>query len=755
MSLLNTQLLDILESIEGNGTFVSSGVSSITLPGLHIEGLGELGLPLQAEQVKAMIALAKKAPFGKGSETILDSSVRSAWEINGDQVSFLNKKWTTKFNKIVEEIKKGLGIESYKITCPLYKLLIYEEGDFFLPHKDSEKEKGMFGTLIIGLPSTHTGGELCIRFNGDEETVDFSVAASDYMIPYIAFYADCEHEIKPVTSGYRVCLVYNMIHTSGSNQSPISVFSDQIEEMSSLLSGLDSADRTFPQAILLGHEYTPENFSLSALKHHDRPRAEALFLAARKAGYFAKLGLLTRYEMGALEAEYDYNWEYKEDGDVEMGEIYETSTSITHWGEDRMPTLGEINIADEAILSQKTIGEGEPTETEEEWFTGNAGMTLEYWYHYGAIVLWPIQMHTAILSGKALAIRIPWISYYLRHWEDSKLDSPRLAKALVQEFAALDFGEKEDRLSDPFAKQIDVSPVIDCIIKLEDETFVREIGQEGLVRLFHLIQIESWIGLLHAYDPMSFAPVFESIGKSGNGDQFLHLLTLLEGIEPDAVLADSSFFRNQVDQIPSYLAYTDLHKLASSPYAYRETGKRKEVISQIVFKVLTMSQWKQEDENWNTEAQKSLTRKMPRAYVNDVLGLILQTHPNQNGHLFDLLLDASIQDLSTRVNNKPQAPTNWSRALPQTNNGTWEMLKDFLLSPVQQVFEYKANKEYRVEVERHISNVTIDLKTQTVRRGSPHTLRITKNQAAYERALKAWEKDVKHLKALKKVKTSH
>jgi hypothetical protein len=42
--------------------------------------------------------------------------------------------------------------------------LIYKEGDFFLPHKDSEKAKGMFGSLVIGLPAKHKSGELVINF---------------------------------------------------------------------------------------------------------------------------------------------------------------------------------------------------------------------------------------------------------------------------------------------------------------------------------------------------------------------------------------------------------------------------------------------------------------------------------------------------------------------------------------------------------------------------------------------------------------
>ena len=93
----------------------------------------------------------------------------------------------SKIKAIEDEIKKGLGIEDSKIELSLYKLLIYEKGDFFLPHLDSEKEKGMFGTLVVGLPSEHTGGNLVVRFNGQEESVCFAETASDDQIPYAAF----------------------------------------------------------------------------------------------------------------------------------------------------------------------------------------------------------------------------------------------------------------------------------------------------------------------------------------------------------------------------------------------------------------------------------------------------------------------------------------------------------------------------------------------------------------------------------------
>ena len=55
---------------------------------------------------------------------------------------------------------------------------------------------------------------------------------------------------------------------------------------------------------------------------------------------------------------------------------------------------------------------------------------------------------------------------------------------------------------------------------------------------------------------------------------------------------------------------------------------------------------------------------------------------------------------------------------------------------------------YRSQMESAIANVTIDLGTETIRKGSPHTLQLTKTQAAYEKALSKWQVDVELLNKL-------
>jgi hypothetical protein len=143
MTHFKEALLTALNEIKGSGSFVSSGVKPFHFPGLKIEGVDEIGFPINAIQIKEVIKAAHKAPFGKGSETVLDTTVRSAWEIDADKVVFQNDDWQQFVDGIIKQIKPDLGIVEHSIVANLYKLLIYEEGDFFVAHKDSEKEKGM------------------------------------------------------------------------------------------------------------------------------------------------------------------------------------------------------------------------------------------------------------------------------------------------------------------------------------------------------------------------------------------------------------------------------------------------------------------------------------------------------------------------------------------------------------------------------------------------------------------------------------
>ena len=73
----------------------------------------------------------------------------------------------------------------------------------------------MFGSLVVVLPTLYEGGQFVLRQGEKEWTIDFTdglAAAAEPSVSFVAFFGDIEHEVLPVTSGYRVTLTYNLYH---------------------------------------------------------------------------------------------------------------------------------------------------------------------------------------------------------------------------------------------------------------------------------------------------------------------------------------------------------------------------------------------------------------------------------------------------------------------------------------------------------------------------------------------------------------
>lgn len=84
LELVKQELEGGLEAINTRDDFNISVVGKAD-PDIFVQDVGPIGLPLSESQAKALIAKAHQAPFGKGSSTIVDTSVRNTWEINPDQ----------------------------------------------------------------------------------------------------------------------------------------------------------------------------------------------------------------------------------------------------------------------------------------------------------------------------------------------------------------------------------------------------------------------------------------------------------------------------------------------------------------------------------------------------------------------------------------------------------------------------------------------------------------------------------------------
>jgi hypothetical protein len=106
---------------------------------LQVEGLGDLQWPLTAAQADQLKPLCQQAPHGRGEATVVDTSVRNTLQLSPDKFSIAQtSSWLTTLGKIVGDVQKELKVGG-DVEAQLYKMLLYEKGSFFVPHRDTEK----------------------------------------------------------------------------------------------------------------------------------------------------------------------------------------------------------------------------------------------------------------------------------------------------------------------------------------------------------------------------------------------------------------------------------------------------------------------------------------------------------------------------------------------------------------------------------------------------------------------------------------
>lgn len=145
------ELAALVASLGETARFCVSGVLEAVLPGLAVKGVGPISLPILPSVARRIVGVAERAPYGRGAETLVDTDVRRVWQVDPANVSVTNPAWQKLVDGAVETVKQGLGIRA-SVRAELYKLLIYEKGSFFTPHRDSEQADGMFATLVATPP---------------------------------------------------------------------------------------------------------------------------------------------------------------------------------------------------------------------------------------------------------------------------------------------------------------------------------------------------------------------------------------------------------------------------------------------------------------------------------------------------------------------------------------------------------------------------------------------------------------------------
>ncbi|QPC72560.1 hypothetical protein HYE68_003312 [Fusarium pseudograminearum] len=354
-------LLKALNSIESTGDIAASSHYNIFVnPGLTIDGGNLVRLPLEEDDARTIKGACRQAPFSHG-----DNSVRNTWELDASKFDLGNPEWPKFFDKVLRDTATGLC--SDELLAKPYKLLLCEPGSSFKPHKDSDRERGMVGTLILCLPSQHEGGDVHLSLGSQVKRLS-TAPTSKFDITSISWFSDVTHKVTKVTSGYRLVLTYKLF-IRGDDSISASAALEKIERLKHLLIKWESRPCQ-PDRIIypLDHLYTEASLCLENMKGRDRAVAHSLNKICSEAGFYFMLAHAIHVRMGD-----DDHGGYDE-GSEEYGNLRSIHTP------SGVQVASDLAIDHDEILGYD-INKEDPSSEDEGEFTGFENTTPTFRYH--------------------------------------------------------------------------------------------------------------------------------------------------------------------------------------------------------------------------------------------------------------------------------------------------------------------------------------------------------------------------------------
>jgi hypothetical protein len=168
---------------------------------------------MQEDLLKPLLVHCEPAPFGDGTRTRYDRTVRDALQRKAEGGAFSIENFDPESSGILRKIQRELlPHDPNPILAELYSVNIYCQGGHFAPHKDTPRGNSMFGTLVVCLPSQFAGGTFVLKHMGVVQKLDWGNAIAKQKKPnqihWAAFFGDVDHQIERVWAGARVTLTY-------------------------------------------------------------------------------------------------------------------------------------------------------------------------------------------------------------------------------------------------------------------------------------------------------------------------------------------------------------------------------------------------------------------------------------------------------------------------------------------------------------------------------------------------------------------
>ncbi|XP_065882896.1 uncharacterized protein [Dysidea avara] len=395
-------IIDALQSVERDGSYVSGGIISMPLPALSLTTQRDLilGLPLCNVHIKNIMMKACRAPSANRGQMIVNPSDHCAWQLNPSQFIINNREWEKSLHTLLTRLKTELGCdERITITCELYKLFLYTPGGFCKHLNNPRRTNNMFGSLLIQLPSVYEGGVLTVCHNGKKTKFSFGGSDACGNVYYAAFYADCGHKIQPITKGHCLFLVYNLLYT-GVEECPVPP--DYSKQVSTIVSSIKAwnedvncSDCPEMMSYMLKHPYCQVNrsFSFQVLKNTDSTVADVLIQAKAAVDfnvYVGKVHFTAYYNARSYD---DY-----------VDGLFDEDLDAKHLrAQDGDRFSHRVMFSTDSLVPNDFFDSINPDDVKYDEGTEDEEGTLVKWYQWAALLLWPVKRNTAVIGlGKMI-----------------------------------------------------------------------------------------------------------------------------------------------------------------------------------------------------------------------------------------------------------------------------------------------------------------------------------------------------------------
>ncbi|OWK36220.1 2OG-Fe(II) oxygenase [Fimbriiglobus ruber] len=763
-SSISDQLLQALKAVDRPGSFAAAGSGPAPLPGLEVADFGLVGLPLNDAQAKQLKKVCRQAPYGKGEETLVDTSVRRVWQLDADRFSLTNPDWQRYLSVTVETVQRELGLEGQEMESHLYNLLLYEKGSFFLPHRDGEKLDRMVATLVVVLPSAFEGGELVVRHDGREQVIDFGTSdRNPFHTHFAAFYADCEHEVRPLRKGYRLCLVYNLALAKSKKAITAPRTGERVDAVADILRAWSDDDPP-KLAVALEHQYTQDGLVWDALKGMDRTRAKVLADAATRAGCKTFLALLTLQESGSADESYvsprrgrRYYDDDDEEGDAdsyEMDEIISSELTADQWSDaaGNRPPFGRMEVELEEIVPPDAIVKVKP-EQSVSGYTGNEGLTLERWYRQAAIFLWPEAHHFQVLCDSGLETAAAELQEMVtRSLAAKRADAAELREECVR-FA--DTIMNRWIIHDGTRGTKPAALLMPSLVLLDDGALIGAFLTQVVARDPGVDPDDSFVAVCGKHGLDNFRAELAAIFDGTTGPTLGRNVRLLERLCPASPRMTGkrlAVCQSLAQKVVSVLERVDL-ETPWSDWRIRRVV-RAELLVELTRVLITTGQIELLGQvvTYTLSAPQLYTLPAHVAALT-TLGPWFAKHVKKPNEILAKWLDACCEQLEALTAQEPAAPKDFRReANVSCTCADCDELRQFLKNPAEKVHRFRVRQDRRNHLGNIVQNDRLDVTCVTDSSGSPHTLVCTKSTASYEAKLKTYHEHLAQLATLRSIR---